>query len=591
MVIDFLSEAAGVLLSALPRLIVASLCVAALVNYAGAAASPSVIDVSKYGAVPDSGKDATEAIQRAIDAAMKAPKPVILSFPKGRYDLYDAKAIRRVYHISNTAPEAVSSEKVIGILLDGAWDITVDGQGSLLMFHSKMTMLVADHCKDITFKNIHFDFARPTVSEFKVDGVSDKAMEVTIGQDYPYSVKNNKLSWLGGNVSPESHLAQEYDPIQDRTWRSWNPIQSAKTIEEIGPYKLRLTFDETPNAPVGTIFQIRDGVRDQVGAFIYRSKNISFLNVGVHFSHGLGIVSQFSENISFDHLVFTPRSGTGRTCAGYADCLQFIGCRGRVSITNSNFAGAQDDAINVHGMFLQVQSKEAENKIRVRFMHPESWGYDAFAPGDDIEFVNKESLTSFGTGKVSSVQQVNGREMLLTLDHPVPSDLQMRADCVENVTWTPSVVVKNCRFARVPTRGILVTTRRSALIEGNTFWRLPNNSVLIADDAGSWFESGAVRDVRITGNTFVQCSTPVIRIAPENSKVDARRPVHRNIRVDHNLFEMSAGIVVDAKSVQGLSFLTNRFTGANWTDESMAHSVRTEACMDVHIGANTNKPH
>lgn len=574
-------------MSALPHLVIAGVCVGVLASHAEEA-TPSVIDVSKFGAVPDSGKDATEAIRRAIHAAMEAPKPVILSFPVGRYDLYDEKAVRRIYHVSNTAPETVSSEKVIGILLDGASDITIDGHGSLLMFHSKMTMLVADHCKDITFRNISFDFARPTVSEFRVERISGKTMDVVIGDEYPYSVENNRLIWLGGNVSPDSNLAQQYDPIQDRTWRrwDWNPIQSAKSIEEIGPHRVRLTYDHTPDAQVGAIFQFRDGVRDQVGAFINRSKNISFLNVGMHFAHGLGIVSQFSENVSFDHLVFTPRPSTGRTCAGYADFLQFVGCRDRVSITNSAFAGAQDDAINVHGMFLQVQSKEADDKIIVRFMHPQSWGYDAFAPGDDIEFVNKDSLTSFGSGRVSAVQQIDGRNILLTLERPVPTNLRMGADCVENVTWTPSVVVKNCRFARVPTRGILVTTRQPVLIEGNTFWRLPMSSILIADDAGSWFESGAVHNVRITGNTFAECSSPVISIAPENSDAEAERPVHRQIDVEHNLFRMPAGMAIDAKSVQGLTLKMNTFEGPDWNAETMKHIIQTEACTDVSVSAN-----
>ena len=45
---------------------------------------------------------------------------------------------------------------------------------------------------------------------------------------------------------------------------------------------------------------------------------------------------------------------------------------------------------------------------------------------------------------------------------------------VENVTYTPEVIVRNNYFSRIPTRGLLVTTRRKVLIESNTFFSYAN---------------------------------------------------------------------------------------------------------------------
>ena len=53
---------------------------------------------------------------------------------------------------------------------------------------------------------------------------------------------------------------------------------------------------------------------------------------------------------------------------------------------------------------------------------------------------------------------------------------------VENVTWTPEVEIRNNYFSRIPTRGILVTTRRKVVIEDNVFYRIPMSGVLVSDD-------------------------------------------------------------------------------------------------------------
>ena len=86
-------------------------------------------------------------------------------------------------------------------------------------------------------------------------------------------------------------------------------------------------------------------------------------------------------------------------------------------------------------------------------------------------------------------------------------------------------------------------------------------AILIADDASSWFESGPVRDVTIRGNRFLQCADPAILIEPENHVADPL-PVHRNIRIVGNTFELRGGAkAVAARSVDGLELSGNRAGG------------------------------
>ena len=106
---------------------------------------------------------------------------------------------------------------------------------------------------------------------------------------------------------------------------------------------------------------------------------------------------------------------------------------------------------------------------------------------------------------------------------------------VENLTAMPEVEIVGCRFTLTPTRGLLLTTGRKAMIADNTFLNIPMPSIYISDDARSWYESGAVDGVTIVRNRFINCASPVIGIDPENDVY--KGPVHRGIVIEDNTFE------------------------------------------------------
>jgi hypothetical protein len=100
------------------------------------------------------------------------------------------------------------------------------------------------------------------------------------------------------------------------------------------------------------------------------------------------------------------------------------------------------------------------------------------------------------------------------------------------------------------------------------------SAIDISDDANSWFESGPVRDVTIRSNRFIKCGEPVIRIMPENHTTDSSGPVHSNIRIMDNWFDLTGKSAVSAKSTRGLIITGNRFSSAELP-------VQTRACTDV----------
>lgn len=175
----------------------------------------------------------------------------------------------------------------------------------------------------------------------------------------------------------------------------------------------------------------------------------------------------------------------------------------------------------------------------MRYMHDQTWGFNSFYAGDSIEVVNVHSLLGEFAGRVKESRQIDDYEWLLTLDRPIAKVDIEDGRAVENVSATPSVEIKNCYFTLVPTRGVLVTTRRKVVIEDNLFDRIPMPAIHISDDARGWYESGPVRDVTIKDNVFVECGSPVVSINPEIDWNEGA--VHSGIRVVDNEFVMCGG--------------------------------------------------
>ena len=555
--------------------------------FSAAALAEVKLNVADFGARPDSRADATEAIQRALAAAKgKTTERVVLQFPKGQYDVFPEKATRVDYFIPGTTAEAESPSKtkVIGLYLKGLKNLTLEGNGALLMYHGKMTSMVLDECENIEIRNFHLDYERPTVSELRVENVGETWLDAKIHPDSKYEILAGRLIWVGENWRNQSRESQAYDPARDVTWRTWNPVASARSAEELKPGWVRLHYDRRPEAKPGLVFQMRDGIRDQVGVYQVNCREVTWRNTGMHYAHGLMFSSHRCQNVSFERVACEPRPESGRTCASFADFMQFNQCFGKVRIESCRFSGAQDDAIGQAGDYLQIVRRPAPDQLVVRFMHAQSYGVNFYSPGDEIEFVHARTLTSFATNRVKAAELLNPREIQVTLLKPAPADIGPE-DCVANVTLQPEIEIRNCRFARVPTRGMLIHTRRRVVIENNLFWRTPMAAILVNDDAREWFIAGSLRDMLIRGNEFVECGEPAIMVLPQNPDAREDNPVHRNIRIEGNLFRLlGATGALQAKSTEDLRFTGNRLLVKE--PVPIKELLRLEACRKVVVADN-----
>lgn len=464
------------------------------------------------------------------------------------------------FYCSNTAKKHENPEgtRYTALYFDGKNNITIDGNGATLLVHGKMTPLLLNNCENITIKNLTIDYACPTMAEFKVLSNEVGTCVIDINKDCLYRIDGNNLIWQGEydlNGVPyweDSYIGNRrhiklIDPVTEIPRDFRRADLDFESIEDLGNNKLKIALKKKDaDFPVGAVFQTRNIVRDQTGSLFQRCKNLSFENIKVKFMHGLGMVSQFCENVTYKNCDFTP--APHRTITSTADFFQFSGCKGDLIVENCKAQGAHDDYINVHGTHLRIIEADYEaNSIVVRFMHDESWGFQAFEVGDELEFIKWNNLQSYDKTKVIAYKKLNDTDILLNLDSPLP-EIEIGKDVVENATWTPNLYVRNCDFATTSGRGILCTTRGEIIIENNRFYKLQGPALLMEDDCNFWFESGYSKEVIFRNNQIISCDhgttypgAPVIRYTPKIMDENFQGYVHGKLILENNIFKEPIG--------------------------------------------------
>lgn len=479
------------------------------------------------------------------------------------YDVYEDDCIfLHGYYCSNTASKQENPDgfRKTALWIEDKQNITIDGNGATLLIHGIMTPIVLRNCKNVMIKNLKVDYFRPTMSQFTVLKNDHGNCVLSIHPESLFEIRDNVLIWCGEQKENGKYrwehpykdtntLSMYYEPKTNRLQfldredgDIFPSVPEFSTIEQTDTYTLNVTLkNENAFLPEGCIVQSRNVVRDQIGGFFEACKNLKFENIRIMFFHGLGMLSQFCENITFRNCDFTPKSG--RTFASNADGFQFSGCKGKILIENNRAYGNHDDFVNIHGTHLQIRKAyRKENALLVRFANENSWGFQAFHCEDIIEFIRWDTLLPYFRTKVLHYERLNDTEIKLFLKK-LPSDIQEQKDAIANLTQTPSVIIRNNYFGYTAARSILCTTPKKVIISNNVFEHSAGPALLVEDDCNFWFESGYTRHILFKNNKIMDCgflegkeSHMDIAVTPQVMKQDMKQYVHGSLKIVGNTF-------------------------------------------------------
>ena len=547
-------------------------------------------------------RDYTVVVNELLQSLKGDKEEKVISFPQGTYHFYPDNAPQREFHTSNTDTRRHPVKRVC-FLIEELENVTIEGNGSMFIFHGDVMGLGIFHSKNIKIQNLTWDYEVPTLSELEVleTGVSEDAVYVDykIGKDIPYEISADQQSfyWLS-EKSPYTNEVywKEEGSKNDEVIVGYDKNTGVKKRHAVqhGPFGnhlmkiearchgvIRIYYAQTLPAAVrtDTIFEIcKVTDRNTAGAFIWESEQIYITEVTIHYLHGFGFLVQMSGDVSFTETRFIPNAALGKHGSSFADSIHVSGAKGKIVITGCTFKHPHDDPINVHGTFTSVQRVMNEHTIEVVYAHPQQSGFPQYHVGDKVVFYERATMGEVCPEEYEVIDVVhpgqNGNDlqtMQVTLDKHLPFDrIKNERDenlfVMENVTYTPEVKIINNSFAHIPTRGILCTTRKKVLIEGNYFNNITMSSIFVSNDSNHWYESGPVRDMTIRGNVFnvtqVEGSRhrkPAIYIhpVPLGERVSPI-PIHKNIAIENNVFYMEHECVVSAENVENLVVRHNK---------------------------------
>jgi hypothetical protein len=519
-------------------------------------------------------------------------RPVTFRFLPGVHTIGGQNLLRLPLFVSNSQDS--TDAKPVGLCFRDLRHVRVEGGGvngtgkTTILYDGRMVQVLNEQVEDITFSGLVFDLKRPTVSEFRALEAGPGWALIQVAEGSDYAVENGRFFWRG-DWGRGHLLCQQAVPVEGRAWRASVPrgwrsegqVEAAAT--DLGERRVRLEFPGgEAGLEAGRQYQFRHATRDSVGVHNARSKDVVFRDCDFYALTNMGFVSQFTENITYQRVNVAPPAGSLRTCAAWADIFQFSNCRGDLLVEDCRLSGMQDDAINVHGTHLRIVGRPADDQLTVRFMHKQTYGFAAFAPGDEVAVISHASLREYAGNprrKVTAIARITDKDWLLTLDGPAPAF--ERDDVVDNITWHPNLTARRNHVSLSPVRGFLITTRGRVVVEDNVFERCAMPAILVENDAEGWFESGPVRDLLIRRNRFVGSG---ITISPHTKTSSPGAPVHENIRIVENIFEAlrDGTAAVTARGVSGLEVTGNVVRSGPWV-------VRIDpSCADARIENNVS---
>ena len=524
------------------------------------------MNIEQLGARPNDGQDATPAVRAALQA-LQGERNASLSFAPGRYDFWPDRAAEEYLFISNND----ESLKRIAFLVDGCHGLEIDGQGAQFVFHG---LIMPFHLRDsshVRLTNFSIDWARTFHSEAQV--LESRALEdgfgrvdLHIGAAFPYVIKDEKLIFTG--EGKDTYLlgnALEFDPLRRETaFRVADNfgVGEGQRATEIGPGRVRLEARFNALPMPGNVLALIDGMRycPAIGAAACRE--ISVEKVAIYHCGGMGFIAQQCRDIQIRDLQVMPAPDSGRLISITADATHFVNCGGHIELENCRFENQLDDATNVHGIYAQISRRISDRAIEVQLAHPQQRGVPVAAPGDELGFIDNQTLATYHAAPVESVERLNKTYTRLRFAAPLPPEIGP-GHAIENHAWHADVTIRGCVARGNRARGFLISTPGQVLIENNVL-HTPGAAILIAGDANYWFESGAVRDVTIRGNLFDNClygiwGRAVIDICPEIEPQHRAGPrYHRDIRIENNRFRAFDGRLLRAESVRGLTVKNNK---------------------------------
>jgi hypothetical protein len=492
-----------------------------------------------------------------------------IEFKNGIYNFYPENAYEKYVKISNND----NGLRKFIFALEGRKNMTINGNGSTFIFHGSVIPFLIENCTNIKIENLNIEYDFP----FDFEGVvvanneKEKTFDLKVHEDNKYRIKDDMLYFSGYDweIGLGENIVYNATTKSPEYFTSHYEHNFHKNFLKAQPLDDRIVRFSNLNAvkvpPVGTIYSDKGPHgenRNIVGFRVYKSKNLELNNINVYHAGAMALIAEKTETISLNKFNVILKEGSSRVISATADATHFINCKGEITIDDCRFENMLDDATNVHGTYMIINEVIDSVTVAVKFGHFQQQGFDFAEKGDTLRFIGRTDLMPVGTGVVKNIDMINENYYTITFEEQIP-EFSKKNIAIENITWMPSLVVKNCTVKQNRARSLLISTSKSVLVENNYFASMMAG-IRICGDANYWFESGPVSNVIVRGNTFENLGIgghapqAILQIDPIiGKKYRENGYYHKNIVFENNTIKTFDPLIIYALSVDGLIIRNN----------------------------------
>ena len=510
-----------------------------------------------------------------IKSEVKEGEKVTILFDSIAYNFRQDSATTQEYYISNHDQD---NPKSIGINIEEIDNLTIDGAGAKFIFHGRMLPIVISKSENTIVKNLSVDFANPHIGQATILENEDGFITYKMAPWSQHKIVDSTLVLYGDGWehTPTWGIAFESD-TRRLAYRTSDIGLGVKGVAELPGGVLKAKWNN-PRLIEGTVVAMRSYGRPTPGILLDKNIDTYIENVSVHYAEGMGLLAQLCENITLHKFNISLSEGSDRYFTTQADATHFSGCKGKIISTFGVYENMMDDAINVHGTYLNIIKKLADNKVIGRYMHSQTWGFEWGYVGDSVQFVSSNTMELVdGKTAIKSIKALDkptafgAKEFEIEFTDNISSEINGDTPFgIENLEWTASVVFSDNLIRNNRARGVLFSTPKSVVVERNVFDHTSGTAILLCGDCNGWYETGACRDIAIRDNKFLgsltnmfQFTSAIISIYPEIPNLkDQEKYFHggegaRGVVIENNYFETFDQPIVYAKSLDGLVFRGN----------------------------------
>lgn len=515
-------------------------------------------------------RDYTPVVREILE---KHPRGhVTLKFHPGTFDFYPEEAFGKYLSVSNND----NGLKTVIFNLESMKNVSVEGAASDFVFHGAVIPFAVTGCRNVRISGISIDYDAPFTLEGTVVATDPAARTFTLRIDPAnrYNILDERFTFLGYDW--EARLGENivFDPRTLRPYyntaeyQHWPLHQFTASEVEKGLVTFGNVWSkELP--PVGSVWVdkgVHPGDTYCSAIVLTDSRDILVDSVHIYHSGAMSLIAQYCRDITVRNYSTARREGSSRMVTASADATHFVDCTGDILIEDCRFESMLDDAVNIHGTYMQMKRILSDREFAASFGHRQQKGNRFADKGDVIRIIEKATMRPVGTGKVISVERVNENWYIFRTDFPLETLESPEKYAVENISRGASAIIRNCTVRYNRARSLLLSTPGDVLVENCSFASMMAG-IVVCGDANYWYESGGCGDIIIRNNRFkdlgIGGNSPqaVLQIDPMIGS-DGRSDdffYHRNISFENNIVETFDSQIIYALSVADLSIRNNVF--------------------------------